>query len=59
MPQKLIHPLLMLIAGATEKDMVLYIEYLKAENQPEPAAYPPPRASINTNRKKKSELCAK
>ena len=29
----LIHPLLMPIARATEKDLVLYIEYLKAENR--------------------------
>ncbi len=31
--KKLIHPLLMLIAQATEKELVLYIEYLKAENR--------------------------
>ena len=31
--RKLIHPLLMLIAQATEKELVLYIEYLKAENR--------------------------
>jgi len=30
---KLIHPLLMLIARATEKDLVLYLEYLKVENR--------------------------
>ncbi|MGI6417074.1 MAG: hypothetical protein ACOX1P_15520 [Thermoguttaceae bacterium] len=31
--KRLIHPLLLLIARATEKDLVLYIEYLKAENR--------------------------
>ena len=30
---RLIHPLLMLIARATERELVLYIEYLKAENR--------------------------
>jgi len=30
---KLIHPLLMLIAQATEKELVQYVEYLKAENR--------------------------
>jgi len=30
---KLIHPLLMLIARATEKELVRYVEYLKAENR--------------------------
>jgi len=30
---RLIHPLLMLIARATEKELVLYIEYLKTENR--------------------------
>ena len=30
---KLIHPLLMLIARATEKQLVQYVEYLKAENR--------------------------
>lgn len=30
---RLIHPLLMLVAQATEKDLVLYIEYLKTENR--------------------------
>jgi hypothetical protein len=32
MPE-LIHPLLMLIARATEKELVQYVEYLKAENR--------------------------
>lgn len=31
--KRLVHPLLMLIARATEKDLVLYLEYLKAENR--------------------------
>jgi hypothetical protein len=31
--KRIIHPLLLLIARATEKDLVLYIEYLKAENR--------------------------
>jgi hypothetical protein len=31
--KRIIHPLLMLIARATEKDLALYIEYLKAENK--------------------------
>ena len=30
---RLIHPLLMLIAQATENELVLYLEYLKAENR--------------------------
>lgn len=30
---RLIHPLLVLIARATEKELVLYLEYLKAENR--------------------------
>jgi len=29
----LMHPLLTLIAGATESEMTKYIEYLKVENQ--------------------------
>ena len=33
MATKLLHPLLMLIAQATEKELVQYIEYLKAENR--------------------------
>jgi putative transposase len=31
--KRIIHPLLLLIAKATEKDLALYIEYLKAENK--------------------------
>ena len=31
--RRLIHPLLMVIAQAIEKELVLYIEYLKAENR--------------------------
>ncbi len=31
--KRLVHPLLLLIARATEKDLVLYIEYLKTENR--------------------------
>jgi len=31
--EEVIAPLLMLLARATEKDLVLYIEYLKAENR--------------------------
>ena len=30
---RLLHPLLLLLARAAEKDLVLYIEYLKAENR--------------------------
>ncbi len=30
---RLIHPLLLLIARATEKELVLMVEYLKAENR--------------------------
>ena len=30
---RLIHPLLLLIARATERELVLYVEYLKAENR--------------------------
>ena len=31
--KRIVHPLLLLIARATEKDLVLYIEYLKTENR--------------------------
>ena len=30
---RLIHPILMLMARATERELVLYVEYLKAENR--------------------------
>ena len=30
---RLIHPLLVLLVRATEKELVLYLEYLKAENR--------------------------
>ena len=31
--KRLLHPLLLLLARATENELVLYIEYLKAENR--------------------------